>query len=76
MQPFSVKTAYTIVLAFIAYSICYYSFLTLHTFSGILIKTLVFFALYGGSVIYFNLSPDVLPVWKTIQKKSGIKKNV
>ena len=76
MQPFSVKTAYTIVLAFIAYSICYYSFLTLHTFSGILIKTLVFFALYGGSVIYFNLSPDVLPVWKTIQKKSGIKKNI
>ena len=76
MQPFSVKTAYTIVLAFIAYSICYYSFLTLHTFSGILIKTLVFFALYGGSVIYFNLSPDVLPVWETIQKKSGIKKNV
>ena len=74
MQPFSVKTAYTIVLAFIAYSICYYSFLTLHTFSGILIKTLVFFALYGGSVIYFNLSPDVLPVWETIQKKSGIKK--
>lgn len=74
MQPFSVKTAYTIVLAFIAYSICYYSFLTLHTFSGILIKTLVFFALYGGSVIYFNLSPDVLPVWKTIQTKTGIKK--
>ena len=74
MQPFSVKTAYTIVLAFIAYSICYYSFLTLHTFSGILIKTLVFFALYGGSVIYFNLSPDVLPVWKTIQTKTRIKK--
>ena len=74
MQPFSTKTAYAIVLAFISYTVCYYTFLTMHTFSGIVIKSLVFLLLYGGSVIYFNLSPDVLPVWKSIQKKSGIKR--
>ncbi len=73
MQPFSVKTAYAIVLAFIAYTICYFSFVSMHSFSGVVIKTLVFLTLYGGSVIYFKLSPDVLPVWETIQRKSGMK---
>jgi Membrane protein involved in the export of O-antigen and teichoic acid len=74
MQPFSTKTAYAIVLAFVAYTICYYSFSSMHNFIGIVIKSLVFLALYGGSVIYFNLSPDVLPVWQSIQRKSGMKK--
>lgn len=76
MQPFSTKTAYAIVLAFIAYTICYYSFLSLHTFAGIVIKSLVFLALYGGSVIYFKLSPDVLPVWESIQTKAGKKRRI
>ncbi|MGI8582098.1 MAG: polysaccharide biosynthesis C-terminal domain-containing protein [Chitinophagaceae bacterium] len=74
MQPFSIKTAYAIILAFAVYTLCHYLFLPLHTFAGICIKSLVFLALYGGGVIYFNLSPDVLPVWKIIQKKSGMKK--
>lgn len=74
MQPFSTKTAYAIILAFVAYTICYYSFLSLHTFAGIVIKSLLFLLLYGGSVIYFKLSPDVLPVWESIQKRSGIKR--
>lgn len=74
MQPFSKKTAYAIILAFTSYAICYYSFSNFHGFPGILVKSLGFLALYGGSVIYFNLSPDVLPVWKTIQTKTRIKK--
>jgi O-antigen/teichoic acid export membrane protein len=73
MQPFSIKTAYAIVLAFTSYALCYYLFLNLEGFVGIVIKSLFFLILYGGSVIYFNLSPDVLPVWKTIQRKSGVR---
>lgn len=76
MQPFSTKTAYAIVLAFIVYTGCYYAFLSLHTFAGIVIKSLTFLAVYGGSVIYLDLSPDVLPVWKTIQTKTGMKRKV
>ena len=74
MQPFSNKTAYAIILAFTAYAICYYSFSDMDGFTGILIRSIVFLFLYGGAVIYFNLSPDVLPVWKAIQTKTGIKK--
>jgi O-antigen/teichoic acid export membrane protein len=70
MHPFSVKTAYAILLAFISYAICYYSFLNMHGFGGMALKSIVFTILYGGSIIYFNLSPDVLPLWKTLKKRS------
>ncbi len=70
MHPFSVKTAYAILLAFISYAICYYTFLNMHGFGGMALKSIVFIILYGGSIIYFNLSPDVLPLWKTLKKRS------
>ena len=70
MHPFSIKTVYAIILAFCCYTVCYYSFLQIHGFTGIVLKSLVFTALYGGGVIYFNLSPDVLPVWTTMKNKA------
>jgi Membrane protein involved in the export of O-antigen and teichoic acid len=70
MHPFSIKTAYAIVLAFCCYTICYYSFLHLHGLTGIALKSIAFISLYGAGVIYFKLSPDVLPVWRTIQNKA------
>ena len=70
MHPFSAKTFYTILLAFVSYGICYYSFGALHGFLGIMVKTIVFIALYGGAIIYFDLSPDVLPVWDTVKSKT------
>ncbi|HEY8658068.1 MAG TPA: lipopolysaccharide biosynthesis protein [Hanamia sp.] len=74
MHPFSRKTIYAILLAFASYGICYYAFISLHGFLGIMIKTIVFTALYGGAIIYFDLSPDVLPIWETIQNKTIRKK--
>lgn len=74
MQPFSNKTAYAILLAFTSYAICYYTFLDVHGFLGIVTKSVSFLILYGGSVIYFKLSPDVLPVWKSIQTKTRMKR--
>ena len=75
MHPFSYKTIYAVVLAFLCYGICYYAFMNFHGFLGMIAKSFVFVALYGGSVIYFDLSPDVLPVLETITKRSGIKRN-
>lgn len=74
MHPFSYKTIYAVVLAFVCYGICYYTFMNFHGFLGILLKSSVFTALYGGAVIYFDLSPDVLPVLGTITKRSGINR--
>lgn len=74
MHPFSHKTIYTILLAFVSYAICYYTFLSFHGFFAIMLKTTVFTALYGGGIIYFDLSPDVLPVWDTLKSKTSGRK--
>jgi O-antigen/teichoic acid export membrane protein len=74
MHPFSIKTAYAIILAILSYAICYYSFLQQHGFVGMIIKSIAFIILYGGGVLFFKLSPDVIPVWKVIQTRTGFKK--
>jgi O-antigen/teichoic acid export membrane protein len=74
MHPFSMKTVYAIILAFLAYFICYYTFDSFHGFFGILLKTSVFTALYGGAIVYFDLSPDVLPIWDNIKSKTYRRK--
>ena len=48
----------------------------MHQFLGIFLKASVFIALYGGGIIYFDLSPDVLPVWDTIRSKTGMRRNI
>jgi O-antigen/teichoic acid export membrane protein len=70
MHPFSRKTIYSVMIAVICFSICYYTFRNFHGFFAILLKSSVFTALYAGSIIYFDLSPDVLPVWDSITKRS------
>jgi O-antigen/teichoic acid export membrane protein len=75
MHPFSIKTAYAIVLAFCCYTVCYYSFRQIHGLLGMTLKSILFIALYGGGVIRFKLSPDVLPVWRTIRTRVGSKES-
>lgn len=76
MHPFSVKTIYAILLAFVSYSVCYFAFLSLHGFFAIVLRTTVFAALYGGAIVYFDLSPDVLPVWDNIKRKTYRRKKI
>ncbi|MDQ2720590.1 MAG: lipopolysaccharide biosynthesis protein [Bacteroidota bacterium] len=76
MHPFSYKTIYSVVLAFVCYIFCYYTFISLHGFFAIVLKTTVFTALYGGVIIYFDLSPDVLPVWDTMKNKTLRRKKM
>ncbi|MEO6683636.1 MAG: oligosaccharide flippase family protein, partial [Ginsengibacter sp.] len=74
IHPFTNKTIYAVIIAFVCYGICYYFFQNFHGFSGIILKGSVFTALYGGAIIYFNLSQDVKPVFETIKKRAGFKK--
>ncbi len=74
MHPFSSKTIYAIVLAFVSYTICYFAFGAMQGFIAIMLRTLVFTVLYGGAIVYFDLSPDVLSVWVNV-KSRAYKKN-
>lgn len=74
MHPFSMKTIYAVLLAFACYAICWYLFLSMHGFGGILIKSALFTVLYGAGLVYFNLSPDILPLSKIFRQRIGIDK--
>jgi O-antigen/teichoic acid export membrane protein len=75
MHPFTIKTVYAILVAFVSFSICYFAFRSLHGFFAIVLRTSVFTALYGGAIIYFDLTPDVLPVWDNVKNRVYKKKN-
>lgn len=74
MHPFTIKTVYAVVIALVCYLVCYFSFLSIHGFFAIVLKTTVFTALFGGAIVYFNLSPDVLPIWDTVKQKTFWRK--
>lgn len=74
MHPFSRKTFYSISLAFSCFALCYFTLRGLHGFTGILIKSVAFITLYGGGIIFFNLTPDAVPVFQNIRKRMGLGK--
>jgi O-antigen/teichoic acid export membrane protein len=69
LQPFSMQTLYTLLLAGMCYAICYFSFRNMEGFIGMFVRSIAFLSLYLLGVIYFNLSQDVAPVWQTIKKR-------
>jgi O-antigen/teichoic acid export membrane protein len=72
LQPFTKETIYTLFVALICFGLCYFLFKNIHGFSGLILRSIAFMFLYGGSIILFNLSPDVKPVWNTIKKRMKI----
>ena len=58
MQPFNSKTIYALLLGIIAYGISYVLFNHLIGWLGIIVRTVVFSALFSLSIIYWNITPD------------------
>lgn len=73
MHPFSIKSVYAILLALASYTICYFLFRNMSGILAMTLRSLLFISLYAGTVTYFHLSPDVMPVWKTLKGKLRIK---
>lgn len=72
LQPFTMKSFYTIVLGLLSFYCCYFLFHSLHGFIGMTIRSFCFIALYAGGSIVLKLSSDIIPVWKTLLNKIGI----
>lgn len=71
--PFTTQTLYTLLLAAACFAICYYTFLNIHGWLGLILRSITFCILYGAGVVYLSLSPDVAPVWNSIKERLGIK---
>lgn len=69
MHPFSMKTLYAILFGIGSFIICYYAFKSFHGFLPMVLRSLVFTALYVSAIIYFDLTPDVLSVWDNLRKR-------
>jgi len=74
LQPFTPKTLYTVLLGISSFYVCYYLFDSLHGFSGMIARSIVFIVLFVSGSFLLKLSPDLVPVWQTVQKRLGIKK--
>jgi O-antigen/teichoic acid export membrane protein len=72
--PFTMQSLYALLLAGASFIVCYYLFSDLHGLLGLILRSAAFLLLYGSGVVYFQLSPDVKPVWHTITKRLGIRK--
>lgn len=74
LQPFTIKTFYSLVLGVFSFYICYYTFMNLHGFTGMICRSCLFLLLFISGSFLLKLSPDIVPVWQVIQKRLGIKK--
>ena len=74
LQPFTVKTIYTILLGALGYTACYFLFRNLHGFVGMVCRSCFFLLIFAAGTKLLNLSPDVKPVWAAFQKRLVIKK--
>jgi hypothetical protein len=74
LQPFTIKTIYTIILGIATYYCCYFLFDNIHGFTGMILRSTVYLVLFIAGTLFLKLSPDIMPVWQTLQKKLGIKK--
>ena len=76
LQPFDSKTLYTILLGFAAFYCCYFLFKNRGGFAWMMVRSIVFIALYITGTLSLKLSPDIIPVWRTILKRFGIRKEI
>ena len=72
LQPFTIKTMYTILLGGSAYFACHFLFEGMSGFPGLIVRSIAFIALYGAGAFLLKLSPDLVPVWETMKKKMGM----
>ena len=74
MQPFTLKSLYTIILGIFSFYVCFYLFDSYHGFIWLVVRSTCFIGLYGCGTILLKLSSDIIPVWKSFQKRLGLSK--
>jgi O-antigen/teichoic acid export membrane protein len=72
MQPFTIKTIWTLFMAAALYGITYLLLQNIHGWPGIFCKGMVFSGLFIMCTLYLNLTPDAIPVLTALKKRLGI----
>ena len=70
MQPFNSKTLLTIICGITCYGICYLLFSHYLGLGWIVIRTLTFILLFGASIYFFRLTPDLFHVMSSVKRRA------
>lgn len=74
MQPFTAASLYSLLLAAVCFFVCYFLFNDKQGVMWLVMRSILFIVGFGVGVIYFKLTPDLIPVWNTIKQKYFWKK--
>lgn len=74
LDPFSINTLFTLAIGAMAYYICYLLMDDKQGLIWLTIRSVTFILLYVFGVLGLKLSPDIIPIWNTLLKRVGIKK--
>ncbi|MEA3426965.1 MAG: oligosaccharide flippase family protein [Bacteroidota bacterium] len=69
MQPFTLKTLYSLLLAIAAYGFCYWLMKDIHGWTGLFLRGISFSAIMIGGIFYFQLTPDAGQLYAVLLKK-------
>lgn len=74
MQPFSLQTLYSIIIAAVIYFIIYFLFHSLAGWTGILVRAFSFSIFLIAAIFYWELTPDIMQLYHKYKEKY-FKKN-
>ena len=69
MQPFNMKTVYTVVLSAACFGLTYFLLNGRTGLQWLFLRSLLFSLPFFGGMILFKLTPDAMPVWLTLKKR-------
>ncbi len=75
MQPFTIKTLYTLIIGIVAFVLSYYLFNHRSGLEWIMIRSLCFLIIFGTGAIVLKLSPDIFQVLGNIKKRVSRREN-
>lgn len=69
MQPFTLKTLYSLLLAIAAYGFCYWLMKDIYGWTGLFLRGISFSAIMIGGIFYFQLTPDAGQLYAVLLKR-------
>lgn len=69
MQPFTIKTLYSFLLAAAAYGFCYFLMKDIHGWPGLILRGISFSSIMIGGIFYFQLTPDAGQLFAVFLKR-------
>lgn len=69
MQPFTIKTVYSIISGIAAFLVPYFLFGAIAGWAGILLRSFIFSTLLIALVYIFSLTPDAKQLWQVLRNR-------